>query len=94
MSGGERLDRGDAGDDVVIDVDVRSDGFKDPQRAVVERRIAPREERTDAARFQFGLDRIGPHTGPSRMPVGDGLPVGRTVRSGPSLGGSGSATNR
>ena len=60
MSRGERLDRGDAGDDVVVDVDVRRDGVEDPQRAVVQRRVAPRQKCADAAGSELGFDGVGP----------------------------------
>ena len=83
MSGRERLDRGDARDDVVIDVGAGGDGVEDSQRAVVERRVAPRQEGADAAGRQLGSDRLGPHLGSGGVPVGDRLPVGGAVRGGP-----------
>ena len=66
MSCRQRLDRGDAGDDVVVDVDAGGDGVEDAQRAVVERRVAPRQEGADTAGFQFGFDGVGPQRPPAR----------------------------
>src|SRR3954468_4077125 len=53
MSRRERLDSGDAGDDVVVDVDVGGHGVQDAQSAVVERRVPPREEGADAVGRQL-----------------------------------------
>ena len=75
MSCRQRLDRGDAGDDVVVEVDALRHRVEDPQRAVVQRRIAPREEGADAVGAEFAFERVGPDGGPRGMPVGDGLPV-------------------
>ncbi len=75
MSGRQRLDRGDPRDDVVVDLDVLGHRVEDPQRAVVQRRVAPRQEGADAVGREFAFDGVGPDGGPRRMPVGDGLPV-------------------
>ena len=91
MARGERLDRGDAGDDVVLDVDVRRDRVEDPQRAVVQRRVPPRQKGSGAAVGQLGLDGVGPDSGARDVPVGDGL---RGSHRPWRAGGSASATNR
>ena len=90
----QRLDRGDAGDDVVVDVDVGRDRVEDAQRAVVQRRVAPGQEGADAVGTQFGVDGRRPDPRSRRVPVGDrlpvvGLPVGATA-SGRAVRRSGS----
>jgi hypothetical protein len=75
MSRGQRLDRGDAWDHVVVDVEVLRDGVQDSQCAVVQRRVAPRQECPDAVRLELGFDGLGPDPGARRVPVRDGLPV-------------------
>ena len=57
--GGERLGRGDAGDDRDVEVDGAALGHlvEDPQRAVVQRRVAPDEERGGPARAHLRLQR-------------------------------------
>ena len=50
----ERLHRGDARNDVVLDVDFGRDGVEDAQRAVVQRRVTPGQEGTYAVGTQFG----------------------------------------
>ena len=84
MSGRQRLDRGDAGDDVVVDLDALSHRIQDPQRAVVQRRVAPCQKGADAVGREFAFDGVGPHRRARRMPVGDGLPVAR--RPSPAAG--------
>ena len=75
MSGRQRLDRGDPGDDVVGDLDALGHHVEDPQRAVVQRRVAPREKGADAVGCEFAFDGVRPDGGPRRMPLRDGLPV-------------------
>ena len=91
MSRRERLDRGDAGDDVVVDVDTARDDVEDAQRAVVERRVAPCQEGADAVGRKLGFEGLGPDAGTGPVPVGDGLPVVAVLSA---LRGSGSSTNR
>jgi hypothetical protein len=50
---GERLDRGDAGDHVVVEFDVSGHPVEDAQRAVIRRRVAPSEEGADPVVGQF-----------------------------------------
>src|SRR5690606_4262908 len=50
VPGGQRLDGGDAGDDVVADLDVFGDPVQDAQRAVVQRRVTPGEKGADPVR--------------------------------------------
>src|SRR6201997_4677044 len=56
MPSRERLDRGDPGDHVVVDVDMAGHGRQDPKRAVVQRRVAPPQERADGAGPPVGGD--------------------------------------
>ncbi len=65
-----------------VDVDVGRDGLQDPQSAVVQRRVAPRQEGADPIGFEFIHDRVGPHLGPPGVPVGNHPPVGGIVRCG------------
>ena len=85
MPCGQRLDRRDAGNDVVAQVDMVGDLIENPQCAVVERRIPPRQERPDPVGAEFGLDGVGPEPSSRLVPVGDSsgvLTVGGARRVG------------
>ena len=64
MSGRQRLDRGDSRDDVVVDLDPLRHRVEDPQCAVVQRRVTPRQKGADAVRREFTFDGGGPDGGP------------------------------
>src|ERR1700712_3301781 len=79
---GQRLDRGYPRDDVVVEVDLCGHDVEDAQRAVVQRRIAPRQEGADAIVGKFVEQRLSPPPRPRRVPLADALNIGPTVRGG------------
>ena len=75
MPRSERLDRGDARNDVVVDVDALGDHVKDAQGAVVQRRVAPGQEGPDAVVAEFVEQGLRPEVRARRVPGVDGLVI-------------------
>ena len=71
MPGGQHLDRGDAGNDVVAEFDVPGHFLQDSQGAVIQRRVTPGQEGAHAVFGKFSLNRLGPQAGSGSMPVGN-----------------------
>ncbi len=79
MRGRQHLDAGDAGHDV--DRDRWAKPLRDPQAAVIERRVAPDEQRNRAAIGQVLGDLLHPDRRDRVMPVGHRLDISGLIRA-------------